>query len=103
MCLPTDARGVVVCGGKRVCWAKLVKDMEVKVLSHQSRSGQVRTESCVRIGNGAFDAVDRSRAGCRESAPKESEVVEAECVRLHEGSMCTTVNARWCRSTGVVA
>jgi hypothetical protein len=77
--------------------------MEVKVLSHQSRSGQVRTESCVRIGNDAFDAVDRSRAGCKESAPKESEVVEAECVRGYEGSMCTAVSARWCRSTGVVA
>ncbi len=77
--------------------------MEVKVLSHQSRSGQVRTESCVRIGNGAFDAVDRSRAGCRKSAPKESEVVEAECVRLHEGSMCIAASARRCRSTGVVA
>ena len=47
----TLSLNVVVYGGLRVCWAKLMNDMEVQVLSHQSRSGQVRTESCVHAGN----------------------------------------------------
>ena len=43
-------------GGPRVRWAKLMFDMKVRVLRHQSRSGQVRTESCERAGNVVFEA-----------------------------------------------
>jgi len=47
---------VVFCGGLRVRWEKLMFDMKVRVLRHQSRSGQVRTESCERAGNVVFEA-----------------------------------------------
>ena len=52
----TRAKPVAIRGGLRVRWAKLMFDMKVQVLRHQSRSGQVRTESCERAGNVVFEA-----------------------------------------------
>ena len=38
------------------CAGKADVDMKVRVLRHQSRSGQVETESCGRVGNAVFEA-----------------------------------------------
>ena len=51
-----ERKRVVLSGGLRVRWEKLMFDMKVQVLRHQSRSGQVRTESCERAGNVVFEA-----------------------------------------------
>ena len=37
----------------------------------------------------------------QQVSPESTLVVEAECVRLHEGSMSIAAIARRCRSTGV--
>ncbi len=37
----------------------------------------------------------------QQVSPESTKVVEAECVRKHEGCMCIAASARWCRSTGV--
>ncbi len=37
----------------------------------------------------------------QEDSPESIKVVEAECVHLHEGSMCIAVSARRCRSARV--
>jgi len=50
------SEAVALYGGPRVRWEKLMFDMKVRVLRHQSRSGQVRTESCERAGNVVFEA-----------------------------------------------
>ncbi len=37
----------------------------------------------------------------QQVSPESTLVVEAECVREHEGSMSIAASARWCRSAGV--
>ena len=37
----------------------------------------------------------------QQVSPESAKVVEAECVRKHEGSMCIAASARRCRSAGV--
>ncbi len=37
----------------------------------------------------------------QQVSPESLEIVEAECVRKHEGSMCIAASARRCRSAGV--